>query len=428
MRELARAALVLALTALVFEGFMVAAILVKLDVARLFQEVWRTLREPAVRHWSDATAGIAATWLAFSGLESLAQLAPALREPRRRVTKIVSAMVVISLLVTVPIFTVITVEAARVSQILPQPRPGGGGGRDLRGAGAPGADVADRGRLPAGRRQRRVHRLLQRVQGGRRARLPAGHAGHPEQALWNAARGGGGHHRGVGGAGDRHRGPDAGAGEDLRLRPARLLRDHVGEPDGPGLARAAGRDAPAGPRHRQRGAALPLGDQPLHQAQVDALRGARHRVPAGRRVRHPPRLDPLGALRLPARRLGRAGRVGGAVGQRGGDAGGGGRAPGDVPVDDPGRAARPQREPVPRGGAPRARGRGRGRLRHLRRRGAGALLPAPHRPLGRGAGDASTPRSPTCGRRGLEAVPIGGWRTTPARRSPRRRRRWGSAA
>ena len=119
MRELARLALALAIASLVFEGGVVAAVLVKLDVTRLFQEVWRTLRDPAIRHWGDATAGIAATWLAFSGLESLAQLAPALREPRRKVTKIVSAMVVISLLVTVPIFTVITVEAARVSQIVP---------------------------------------------------------------------------------------------------------------------------------------------------------------------------------------------------------------------------------------------------------------------------------------------------------------------
>ncbi len=121
MRELARLALGLAIASLVFEGGVVAAVLVKVDVTRLFQEVWKTLREPAIRHWGDATAGIAATWLAFSGLESLAQLAPALREPRRKVTKIVSAMVVISLLVTVPIFTVITVEAARVSQIVPQP-------------------------------------------------------------------------------------------------------------------------------------------------------------------------------------------------------------------------------------------------------------------------------------------------------------------
>ena len=50
----------------------------------------------------------------------------------------------------------------------------------------------------------------------------------------------------------------------------------------------------------------------VHQADGDALRRGGHRVAAGGRVRHAPRLDPIGALRLPARRLGGAGRRGGA--------------------------------------------------------------------------------------------------------------------
>src|SRR6185503_66553 len=60
-------------------------------------------------------------WLAFSGLESLGQLAPALREPRRRVIRIVAGMVVISLVGTVPAFTAIVIEGAKAAHVENQP-------------------------------------------------------------------------------------------------------------------------------------------------------------------------------------------------------------------------------------------------------------------------------------------------------------------
>ena len=37
--------------------------------------------------WTEAASGFAAAWLAYSGIESLGQLAPALREPRRKVIR-----------------------------------------------------------------------------------------------------------------------------------------------------------------------------------------------------------------------------------------------------------------------------------------------------------------------------------------------------
>ena len=70
----------------------------------------------------------------------------------------------------------------------PAPRAAGGRRAGLRRAGAADRGVADGRRVPAGRRQRRLHRLLQRLQGGRRARLPAGGAGGAPQALRDAAR------------------------------------------------------------------------------------------------------------------------------------------------------------------------------------------------------------------------------------------------
>jgi nucleotide-binding universal stress UspA family protein len=83
--------------------------------------VWSNLHQIASERWTETATGFAAAWLAFSGLESLGQLAPALREPRQRVLKIAGALVVISLVVTVPTFTVIVVEAAQASAIGPHP-------------------------------------------------------------------------------------------------------------------------------------------------------------------------------------------------------------------------------------------------------------------------------------------------------------------
>jgi len=82
--------------------------------------LWRHLGHMAAASWGEAAAGFAGAWLAFSGLESLGQLAPAVREPRRRVIRIVATLVVVSLVVTVPAFTAIAVEGAKAAHIRPQ--------------------------------------------------------------------------------------------------------------------------------------------------------------------------------------------------------------------------------------------------------------------------------------------------------------------
>jgi amino acid transporter len=120
VRELARLALAMAIAALVFEGGLVAAVMLKLQPTS-WLGLWRHLGHMASERWGEAAAGFTAAWLAFSGLESLGQLAPALREPRRRTIRIVAALVVVSLVVTVPAFTVITIEGAKAAHIAPEP-------------------------------------------------------------------------------------------------------------------------------------------------------------------------------------------------------------------------------------------------------------------------------------------------------------------
>ncbi|MCX5739245.1 MAG: amino acid permease, partial [Proteobacteria bacterium] len=53
----------------------------------------------------DAVVGFSGAWLAFSGLESLAQISPAMATPRRRTAGIAMGLVVVAVLATSPILT-----------------------------------------------------------------------------------------------------------------------------------------------------------------------------------------------------------------------------------------------------------------------------------------------------------------------------------
>jgi amino acid transporter len=120
VRELPRVALSMAIAALACEAALVWAVLSQVPTLH-WAVFWTSLEDMAGQRWAETATGFAAAWLAFSGLESLGQLAPALREPRRRVLRIVAVLVVVSLVVTVPMFTVIAVEAAQASGIGPHP-------------------------------------------------------------------------------------------------------------------------------------------------------------------------------------------------------------------------------------------------------------------------------------------------------------------
>ncbi|MEA2696466.1 MAG: hypothetical protein QOI66_737 [Myxococcales bacterium] len=119
IRELARLALVLGLVALVVQATLVAAVLVQLGPSEYAQLAATAGR---FRHVgpADMASGFAAAWLAYSGLESLGQLAPAVREPRRRVIRITATLLIVSLLLTVPPLTTLAIHAAQAGAIAPQ--------------------------------------------------------------------------------------------------------------------------------------------------------------------------------------------------------------------------------------------------------------------------------------------------------------------
>jgi amino acid transporter/nucleotide-binding universal stress UspA family protein len=116
LRGIARMTLVASLAALAAHGALLLALVARFqpaDWADLFTQVTQ-LRKLS---FFEIASGCAAAWLAYSGLESLGQLSPGLREPRRKVIRATTFLVVGSVLVTVPVFTAVAVEAARVRHI-----------------------------------------------------------------------------------------------------------------------------------------------------------------------------------------------------------------------------------------------------------------------------------------------------------------------
>ena len=61
---------------------VLVAVAVQLDAAQ-WQLVWAQFTSVGACPWT-ILVGFASSWLAFSGLESISQIAPALREPRER--------------------------------------------------------------------------------------------------------------------------------------------------------------------------------------------------------------------------------------------------------------------------------------------------------------------------------------------------------
>jgi amino acid transporter/nucleotide-binding universal stress UspA family protein len=116
VRGVARMTIVVALAAMAAHVALLVAV-----AARLQPGDWRDLvtNVSKLRHipWTQLATGCAAAWLAYSGLETLSQSAPALREPRAKVIRTTTILVVASVAVTVPVFTAVAVEAATARHI-----------------------------------------------------------------------------------------------------------------------------------------------------------------------------------------------------------------------------------------------------------------------------------------------------------------------
>jgi amino acid transporter len=104
IKESARVSMLFAATAAVFQLLVVIATVFYLGpdgIVRSFKVLAEGPRlTPVV-----LITGYAAAFLAFSGLESIAQLAPAMREPRRTVAGRAMALVVLTMVVTSPLLT-----------------------------------------------------------------------------------------------------------------------------------------------------------------------------------------------------------------------------------------------------------------------------------------------------------------------------------
>ena len=95
---------VFAVAAAIGQLAVVVAILLHFGAGALVTAIQRMLAGPHLTPVLLLT-GYAGAFLAFSGLESIAQLAPAMAEPRRRVAKLTMVLVVISVVVTSPLLT-----------------------------------------------------------------------------------------------------------------------------------------------------------------------------------------------------------------------------------------------------------------------------------------------------------------------------------
>jgi amino acid transporter/nucleotide-binding universal stress UspA family protein len=119
-RMVARLALLGGVAALAVHAWLVGTVVSQLSPAA-FAELLTDVRRLGHLGFEDLATGFAGAWLAYSGLESLAQMAPSVREPKVKVIRTASILLVGSVLVTVPVFTAVAVEAVHAGQI----RPGG---------------------------------------------------------------------------------------------------------------------------------------------------------------------------------------------------------------------------------------------------------------------------------------------------------------
>jgi amino acid transporter/nucleotide-binding universal stress UspA family protein len=108
IRESATVALVMASTA-----FSVNLVVIGFAVVTMNTEQWQnvlshlSLRKEVSSY--ELLAGFSAAWLAFSGLESISQLSPAMRFPLRRTTRLAMAAVMFTMIVTSPVLTALSI-------------------------------------------------------------------------------------------------------------------------------------------------------------------------------------------------------------------------------------------------------------------------------------------------------------------------------
>jgi amino acid transporter len=104
IKESARTTAVFATIAAAGQLLVVIAVAIYLGPSGIINS-FRVLTSGAALPFTSIVTGYAAAFLAFSGLESIAQLAPAMREPRRKVAYRAMGAVVMTIAITSPLLT-----------------------------------------------------------------------------------------------------------------------------------------------------------------------------------------------------------------------------------------------------------------------------------------------------------------------------------
>ncbi len=108
IRESAAAAMIMAISALGVDLVVIAFSLGHMQLAD-WSALLGHMRTAKQLSSYELLAGFAAAWLAFSGLESISQISPAMRFPLRRTTRFAMAAVILTMVLTSPILTALSV-------------------------------------------------------------------------------------------------------------------------------------------------------------------------------------------------------------------------------------------------------------------------------------------------------------------------------
>lgn len=108
IRESATVALFMAASALTVNFVVIGASLLQMDASQ-WADLLRHLETGRGLSYNDILVGFGAAWLAFSGLESISQISPAMRFPLRRTTRRAMAAVILTMLLTSPVLTALSI-------------------------------------------------------------------------------------------------------------------------------------------------------------------------------------------------------------------------------------------------------------------------------------------------------------------------------
>jgi amino acid transporter len=115
IRESAGVTAAIAVAALVVDVAVILIVAVQLRAAD-WRQVWAELGQVRNLTLQNGVIGFAGAWLAFSGLESISQLSPAMALPRERTARRAMLLVVVAILATSPVLTAFSTALERVDK------------------------------------------------------------------------------------------------------------------------------------------------------------------------------------------------------------------------------------------------------------------------------------------------------------------------